>query len=236
MPYADDERRRENVRRYHRDPANRETVERAKANDPRTLRAQLDAAEEELERLRAVEVSVERAAEPERIFVPDRGPERRVLDALAWWEAVGVEHVARARLAFVAGYHERTKSFLNALGTLRSAGRIDYPEQGVVALTAEGRRLADAPATAPTQRELHRLVYDQIGANRTRILQPLVEAYPGGMARADLAAQLGYHERTKSFLNGLGKLSGLGLIEYPAAGQVRATQLLFPTMRRAAVR
>lgn len=63
------------------------------------------------------------------------GPERRILDALAWLATVGIEPATRRQLAMVAGYHERTKGFTNGLGSLRSLGLIDYPRPGVVVAT-----------------------------------------------------------------------------------------------------
>lgn len=80
--------------------------------------------------------AVRRPASPSRPPVEGvSGPEQKVLDALAWWEAVGIERPERHQVAMVAGYHERTKGFLNALGALRSLKLIDYQPPGeVVAL------------------------------------------------------------------------------------------------------
>lgn len=155
------------------------------------------------------------------------GPEQRVLDSLAWWEIAGFEKPTRLQVAFVAGYHERTKAFLNALGSLRSAGSVEYPESGRVAFTQAGRALARYPESPPTTAGLQEMVKQQVGPARSRILDELIATSPDAVARDELAERLGYHPRTKAFLNGLGSLRTLGFIEYPSAGQVRAAGVLF---------
>jgi hypothetical protein len=69
------------------------------------------------------------------------GPMQRMLDALAWWQAAGIMQPTRAQLALLAGYSPRSSAFSNPLGALRSAGLIDYPMPGSVALQTEGRAL-----------------------------------------------------------------------------------------------
>jgi hypothetical protein len=74
---------------------------------------------------------------------------------------------------------------------------------------------------------LQQMIYQQVGNARARILRELVDVYPDSITRADLAARLDYHERTKGFTNALGSLRTLGLVDYPTPGVVAATDLLF---------
>jgi hypothetical protein len=154
-------------------------------------------------------------------------PQQRILDALAWLAAVGVEPASRIQAGMIAGYHPRTKGFTNGLGTLSSGGYITYPQPGYVTLTDAGAATAQPPDSAPTSEHLQQMIYQQVGNARARILRELVDVYPDSITRADLAARLDYHERTKGFTNALGSLRTLGLVDYPTPGVVAATDLLF---------
>lgn len=154
------------------------------------------------------------------------GPQQRVLDALAWLRTVGIEPASRLQVAMVAGYHERTKGFTNALGAMNGE-LVIYPQPGFVQLTDAGAAQANAPGRPLTNDDLHAMIYAQVGGGRARILKPIVERYPGTITRAELAEMLGYHERTKGFTNGLGRLRSLGLIEYPQPGVVEACPVMF---------
>ncbi len=61
-----------------------------------------------------------------------------------------------------------------------------------------------------------------------RVVDVLEVVYPGSMERDELAERLGYHPRAKSFVNALGKLRTLGVIDYPSRGRVGLTEFLFP--------
>lgn len=149
------------------------------------------------------------------------GPERRILDAAAWWHALGVTEPGRQRIAIVAGKHQRTKSFINACGSLRSKGLLD----GDV-ITSAGLAVADRPSTAPSLHELHQRIRNVLNGVQQRMFD-LIAQHHGRIGRAELADAMGYHERTKSFINALGRLSGLGIVTH-GGGAVRGTDLMYP--------
>lgn len=155
------------------------------------------------------------------------GPMQRILDALAWWRAVGVEQPARVQVAAVARYSATSSSFANPLSALRTAGLIDYPNGGTIALTAEGAGRARAPDASPTTPELHARVFEILNGPRRRILEPLLAAYPEPMAREALAEASRYSATSSSFANPLSSLRSLGLIDYRPGGQVVALPVLF---------
>ena len=64
----------------------------------------------------------------ERIRRQLTGRQREIFDVL-----VCRNEISREELAGELGMHPRTKSFLNALGRLRSLGFIDYESGGIVA-------------------------------------------------------------------------------------------------------
>lgn len=141
-------------------------------------------------------------------------PQQRILDQLAWaCEAFHRPAIERQVLAIVLGVHPRTKGFLNNLGALRSAGLIDYPEGGGVALTATGFAQAAAPNIAgATLKQLRDQICKWLPAAQARILRLAIDAHPNPIARDRLAELLNLHPRTKGFLNNLGRLRTLGLL------------------------
>lgn len=167
---------------------------------------------------------------PARVFLPpDDGaaageidnPMQRILDAMAWLVAFGqVEPFERAPVAFLARYKPGTGAFQNALGRLRSASLVEYPEDGKVRLRDGGRRLARPPSAPATVEDVHKAVLERIDGPMKRILRPLLDAHPTPLDRPILASRSGYQDGTGSFQNALGRLRSLGVIEYPQRGMV----------------
>ncbi|MGJ1741461.1 ATP-binding protein [Clavibacter sepedonicus] len=161
---------------------------------------------------------------------------RRLLDALAVLEAVGLHNVPRAQLAFFAGVSPRSSGYGNNLGALRTAGHIAYPAGGYVALTETGRAHTSPTAlddlrTAPTLREQTPFLQQQIQKltkpAHWRILEALITAHPHPIAREALAAEAGVSPKSSGYGNNLGALRTLGLIDYPEPGQIVASDVLF---------
>jgi hypothetical protein len=86
-------------------------------------------------------------------------------------------------------------------------------------------RAADAPLTVD---ELQARVKRQLSGPQVRVIDELIAAWPDPLEREELAERVGYHVRTKAFINGLGKMRSMGIIDYPSSGRVAATALLFP--------
>jgi uncharacterized protein len=158
-----------------------------------------------------------------------KGAEKRILNALAELEALGVTEPERVQVAFFAGYtHLNSKGLVNALGALRSSGLIDYPTQGRVLMTDAGQAHAEPVDLPRTPHEMRERVVRMLGGASARILEPLINAYPRPMAREDVAAAAHYgHLNSKGFVNALGRLRSLGFIDYPSQGQVAAQPVLF---------
>lgn len=156
------------------------------------------------------------------------GPQRKVLDALAWWETIGVSQPAKLQVAFVAGYKPSGGGFNNLLSSLRTAGWIDYPAGGQVSLTDEGRSKATAPAAPPDRATFLALIASKLTAPQMKVLQPLLDFYPNPLSNDALAGQSGYSAGGGGFNNLRSQLSSLGLIEYPGKNLNMASDLLFP--------
>ncbi len=151
----------------------------------------------------------------------------RILDALAFLEGIGVPRADRGQLAFLADQSPTSSAYVNNLGALRSAGAIDYPSGGTVALTDAGRAIADGGQTPTTTSALHEAVRSKLPPARWRIVAVLIGAYPEAIVREDLAAAAGASPTSSAFVNNLGALRSLGLIDYARPGQVVACPVLF---------
>jgi hypothetical protein len=163
-------------------------------------------------------------------------PQQAILDGLAWLEVIGIDQTQRNIVGFLAGASPKSSSFVNNLGALRTAGLIDYPVQGLVALSDAGRDQANRPAAPPTSEHLHQMVYGRLPRPQAAILEVLIAAYPESLSRDAVADQAGASPTSSSFVNNLGALRSIGLIDYPAQGHVEALPLLFLDRRSASVR
>jgi hypothetical protein len=157
-------------------------------------------------------------------------PKRRILDALAWFEAIGINAPGGTALAFMSGYSgEDNGAFKNNRGALRSAGLVTYPTPGTVSLTDEGRAHAQMPNIPTTGEGLRSAVLAKLDDPLRRVLTPCIEAYPNVVPGGDLAQMAGYSEADNgAFKNNRGRLRSLGLVTYPTSGSVRAADILFP--------
>lgn len=155
------------------------------------------------------------------------GPEMRVLNAIAWFTSIGVEEPEQTAVAFLAGYSINSSSYGVPRSRLNAAGLVEY-RGDQIKLTAAGRKAAHWPTSALTNGQLHRAIFDKIGGPEKRLLEPLIQAWPRDMSADDLAKKSGYSLTSSSFGVPRSRLKSFGLIEYSAAGRIRARDLLFP--------
>ena len=155
-------------------------------------------------------------------------PQQTILNALAWGESMRLPTQRREKVAFLADASPKSSAFMNNLGALRSAGYIDYPQQGYVALTESGRALAQVDAHAPqTSAELQQAICAKLPGPQARIIAAAVRAYPDALEREALADQAGASATSSAYMNNLGALRSLGLLDYPRQGLVQAAPVLF---------
>lgn len=156
------------------------------------------------------------------------GPMRRMLGALQWFRAVGVEAPSAVAVAFMAGYSGNNGTFRNVRGKLHTAGLITYPSSGHVSITATGERQAESIDVPATNVDMHRVVLKQLDGPQSRMLEALLNAYPRTLATEELCFASGYEGNNGTFRNVRGRLHTYGLIEYPDKGTARAADILFP--------
>lgn len=250
-----------------------ETIERAKADDPKALRARITALERDLAAARAeqpvpepvrVEVPVfdmdglhalardveaatdrmtdavrdalaraggddprpviPRAPEPKREVIvfgqegrrttakrvtanddPMSKAERAVLTALVQFGPLSLP-----RLSLLSGYKIKSSSLSNALGALRSAGRVNRGQP----IEATDQGVADlGPVDAlPTGEEFIAYWMGRLGRAERAILEYLIEAWPGARSNEQISEATGYSVTSSSLSNALGALRSLTLI------------------------
>lgn len=154
------------------------------------------------------------------------GPQQKILDAIAWWNAIGIERPSRIQVAVVAGYKPNTGTFNTYIGSLNSGSFINS-DRGLLSFTDHGRSSANAPGDIPTQDELHRRVLGILSGPQAKLLSSLIERYPDTLSREELATTAGYAPNTGTFNTYVGSLNSIGLIENDR-GQVKAAEILFP--------
>lgn len=153
------------------------------------------------------------------------GPMQRILDAVAWWNAFGIEQPKREAVAFIARYTPTSGGFNNPLGTLRTMGMVDYPSAGLVALTDSGRASANQPDATPTRDEAHDRVRSVLDGPKRRIFDALLSL--GGLAPREVLAEKSQYESTSGgFNNPLGTMRSIGLVDYPSSGRVELAEFL----------
>jgi hypothetical protein len=113
------------------------------------------------------------------------------------------------------------------VSALRTAGLVDYPRSGLVALTESGRACATPPDVPGTTAALQDAVLARVSRPQARILQALIEAYPRALTKEELAERAGASAASSAYQNNVSAMRSLGLVDYPAAGQVVALPVLF---------
>lgn len=138
-------------------------------------------------------------------------PQMRILESLAMWAALGHASPSREMVAAIAGYSPSSGGFNNLLGQIKTAGAIDYPQPGLVALAVSG-------IGAIGKDEARAKLAGNLTNPQARIVGALVDQ--GERTREELGADTGYSPSSGGFNNLLGQLRTLGLIDYPRPGAV----------------
>lgn len=158
-----------------------------------------------------------RPASPDAAAVGD--PEQRVLNALAWFAAAGVDRPTRHQVAFLARYTVNGH-FNNTLGGLRNRGLLEYPGPGLLTLTSEGQAFAESPDVTPTKQGMVDAVMAVLREEPARRVFGVVAAQDGrAISREELASATNYTVNGH-FNNTVGTLRTLGAVTYPSKGMV----------------
>ncbi len=154
-------------------------------------------------------------------------PEQRILNALATYEGFGMDVVERDAAAAMGGYKPGSGHVNNTVGRLSSAGLVEIPSGGMLALTDAGRAIAEADEVRSLA-DVHAIWMGLLNGPQQKILQVLLEDYPDPVDRNELAARAGFQPGSGHVNNTIGSLTKLKAATVPVKGQVAASALLFP--------
>lgn len=155
------------------------------------------------------------------------GSDRRVLDALAWLESIGIHPARKEQVGFLARYKITGGRFSNVLADLKRRGLIHSPGAGMLELGTEGRKHADVPPAPLTTAALHAAVLERLTPSQCAVMQPLLDVWPNALSRAELANRSHYDAHGGRFANLVGELVRLGLADRPTPGHVAAADVMF---------
>lgn len=144
------------------------------------------------------------------------GPQRQLLRALAWWKAMGHHQPSRPQVAGIAGWKITSGHLKNVVGSLRTAGLVEYPTEGRIALTSAGAAAAPDPDMSVT---LHDGIRSVLSNPQRQIFDTLLE-HAGELAREDIATACGWEPTSGHLKNIIGSLRTLEIVAYPTSGRV----------------
>jgi hypothetical protein len=152
------------------------------------------------------------------------GSEQKIINAIRWWNVLGVAGPSHAQVAFIAGYSHKSGTWATYLSRLRSAGMIEG--RGDLVLTDEGAAIAHEPDVPPSGEHLREVVLDKLDGPLAKILEPIIEAYPNALTHAEAAGVAGYSHSSGTWATYLSRLRSLDLIE--GRGDLQAQEWMFP--------
>jgi len=144
------------------------------------------------------------------------GSQRQLLGALAWWARMGHDAPSRPQIAAIAGWKITGGHLGNVIGSLKTAGLVDYPNQGSVALTSAGTAAAPEPNASLT---LHDGIRGVLSGSQRQIFECLL-ANGYALSREQIADACGWDSGGGHLGNVIGSLRTLEIVTYPSRGQV----------------
>lgn len=153
--------------------------------------------------------------------------QQRLLNALAWLEAVGIAPADKIQVALFANLTPGAGHTNNSYGGLRSAGLIEYPTAGSAILTDAGRGAADPGDVPQSSEAMQQQVLERLPKAQRELLRVVIASYPRPRAKDDVATVAGLTPGAGHTNNNYGRLRSLGLIDYPSPGLVVARPVLF---------
>lgn len=154
-------------------------------------------------------------------------PQQRMLDALASFEAIGVNQLAKSHVAVYSDQSSRSSGFRANLSSLSAKGLIERVDSDTIRLSDGGRSLANATAAPASLEELHDAWRSKVSTPQRLMLSLLIGAHPNGIEKDDLARGSGQSPLSSGYRANLSTLSALGLVKRES-GCIVASDLLYP--------
>lgn len=161
--------------------------------------------------------------------------QQRILDALAFYESIGIMTPSLLQVGVVATLDASGGHFSNLAGPLSSGGLV-VRQNGTMQLTAEGRRHARVPDNVGNLDEYHDMLCERarkVASNKTAEMLRVIIEQTGRVDTSTpceaVGRAVGIDHTGGHFSNTIGPLSTLGLIRR-AHGNITATEILFPNL------
>ncbi|MDE2470299.1 MAG: hypothetical protein KGL35_16520 [Bradyrhizobium sp.] len=167
-----------------------------------------------------------RAAAAQRADGAIERPLQLIVDAIRWWNVMGIRAPSHAQVAFVAGYSHKSGTWATYLSRLRSLNYIEG--RGDLVLTDHGSAVVNDPPEPPSGEQLRATVIAKIDAPLQKILRPILRAYPEALSHQVAGEQAGYSPSSGTWATYLSRLRSLDLID--GRGELRAQDWLFPSV------
>ncbi|WP_425618071.1 DUF87 domain-containing protein [Anatilimnocola sp. NA78] len=158
--------------------------------------------------------------------------QQRILDALAWYESIGIYEPTNIQLGAIALIDTSGGHFSNVIGPLSTNSLVTRGD-GKVALTTLGRSYASTLTSITTLDEYHDMLRARVrkaksaGGKTIEILDAVIAAGSCELTTEYIGEVVGIDPTGGHFSNMIGPLGTLGLIERNR-GIVKPTNLLFP--------
>ena len=154
---------------------------------------------------------------------------QKIIDQIAELNSLGIDTPDRLQVAILSGYSNvASTGFAKAIGALRTAGLIDYPNSSSMILTSDGAQLANDPGVPLSSEDLQARLMRLVQPKAAEILGVLIEEYPNSIDRQALAEAVGYtNVASTGFAKAIGRLRTMGLLDYPSTTAAVASPLLF---------
>lgn len=150
---------------------------------------------------------------------------QKVVDSLAWWDAIGFPMVERNRASIIAGLSPRASTFGVYIARLTQDGLVKT-EPGMVGLTDAGLELANRPAVT-NKAEVVNQARSMLKPAAATVFDKIVAAYPDWVSRNKLADDCGLSRTASTLGVYISESSKLGFVD-TKTGHVRAADWLFP--------
>ncbi len=155
-------------------------------------------------------------------------PQKRILDALAWLEAIQDGYAHWSIIAMLSQQSPKSSGFANNVSVLRVNGFLEGSRAMGLNLTARGRSIAVAPDVPLSTDELMAAIAGKISTPQVRILRYLVRKGEPVTETWEKVAEHSEQSPTSSgFANNLSVLRSMGLIRGNRASGLSAGEVLF---------
>lgn len=150
-----------------------------------------------------------------------------ILRGLAELESIGRSDVPFALAGVVARKSATSSTFERYRSKLQSAGLVNYPRPGRLALTDNGREIAPAPDSPLTSDEIQQRCLSLLTPYQVDLVKALISVHPRAVSRDELGKLAGKQATSSTFERYVASLRGMEIIEYAGSKMVKAADWLF---------